>query len=266
MESKANGAKSQQLAAALNQSMLNSHTSYLKQKSVQYKSIYSAMTEQKRASDKAIKNIDLEAQEIMEKMEEFYEDADKKGVLLAFLDDAPSIASKMLQLDPDVSLELVARMEKQLDPLRPALKEMQAEPNNNQAAVALHAFRTMGLSLRRLYVVPSSMGKSRITITLTAFATARKKDLANVIVYFPSQLLLESDRKKYSKLQEIVPNVKIELVFTYQQLLAVIKPTSLAILDEADHFYLDLILQSPRCKYVVGLSATSFNDREGIEY
>ena len=118
-----------------------------------------------------------------------------------------------------------------------------------------------------LMTVPPSAGKSVILAQFVAMMLAGRPDaIDNVVIVFPNEVLYKQDRKFYEKMQATLGSrVTTRLVFTKSELEHCVIGKTLVIIDEADHWWMDLRWGLDDAKYIVGVSATSHNNPEATE-
>lgn len=119
-------------------------------------------------------------------------------------------------------------------------------------------------------VVPAGKGKSRIVagIAVLAAKSMRKSEEAKIVIGFSSKILLKTDEKLYTNLSLLL-GITFELCVGMSEIIKHTKPVDMLIMDEADYLLFDDLCTTdddlPKCKKLIGLTATSFQKKDAIE-
>ena len=110
------------------------------------------------------------------------------------------------------------------------------------------------------------MGKSRIIVAFTIIMkNAYKKDLNAIYIAFPSQILLDTDKDVYVKLNQTL-QIDVHLTVGIDAVTSKMTKKDLLILDEADWHLLDEIQDIPNKSYgVLAMTATDVGHLGGNE-
>ena len=144
------------------------------------------------------------------------------------------------------------------------------EYNPSAAQMACIAAATQLNQKKLLLVVPAGKGKSRIVagIAVLAAKSMRKSEEAKIVIGFSSKILLKTDEKLYTNLSLLL-GITFELCVGMSEIIKHTKPVDMLIMDEADYLLFDDLCTTdddlPKCKKLIGLTATSFQKKDAIE-
>ena len=151
------------------------------------------------------------------------------------LDDAESLESKLLQIEPSLANRVINQAKRELMAVQASMHDMGAPINNNQSAIAFMAAHCLLKSRKEPYLrrpptmlesdgepprqaptmiqqlsnhihvweVPASKGKSRMIAAAAFFLQQMlKNEIKRVVIYFPSPLVLSKDQPMYDVMRE----------------------------------------------------------------
>lgn len=153
--------------------------------------------------------------------------------------------------------------------VRTYLSELEYNPSSAQMAVIAAA--TQMNWKRLLLVVPAGKGKSRIVagIAVLLAKPMKKSEGAKIVIGFSSKILLKTDEQLYTNLS-IVLKINFKLCVGMSEIIKHTQPVDTLIMDEADYLLFDDLCTTdddlPKCKKLIGLTATSFQTAGAIEF
>ena len=112
----------------------------------------------------------------------------------------------------------------------------------------------------QIFCMPPSTGKSRVIAGVCTIMQQRYGNLVDqIVIYFPSRVVLETDEPLYKDMRKILSECKLEvkLVHTASEVICTTTPNSLLIIDEVDYYVFDQLQRLARCAFIVGFTATA---------
>ena len=146
--------------------------------------------------------------------------------------------------------------------------ELNYKPSHSQLANAITSVMLVAHHNRILLTIPPGKGKSRVVCAIATLFKKVRKSVNRIFICFSSDILHETDKQVYASLNQL-HDIEIKLVVGMKNVAEQIGPEDLLILDEADyHLFDDVYFRRatlPKCKGIIGLTATSYQVQGGVE-